>query len=280
MVAATAAGEALALPGGLILDDREPIVDARLRALTGQEEDWLASHPSVPNAVAVSYLLSHCVMRLGGMEPAGEMVRKLLVGDRDYLMLQLRRLTLGERFDAVLQCPECSSKMDVTFQAGDIEIEPRPQRSHSYLLDLPEDSAGPSRTVRFRLPTGADQEAVLNVPPEKAVEALLSRCLLDDGGRPLAPQEQFALSGAMEQEAPQVDLELDLNCPECAHAFTAPLDLNSFFFDEMRVRSSQMLREVHMLALYYHWSEAEILALGRERRRAYLSLLADDFRED
>ena len=34
-------------------------------------------------------------------------------------------------------------------------------------------------------------------------------------------------------------------------------------------------REVHTLALRYHWSEGEILALTRPRRRRYLELLAE-----
>lgn len=36
-----------------------------------------------------------------------------------------------------------------------------------------------------------------------------------------------------------------------------------------------LLTEVHALALHYHWSERDILALPRARRRRYLALLAD-----
>ena len=79
--------------------------------------------------------------------------------------------------------------------------------------------------------------------------------------------------------APELELELDLNCPECAHAFVQPFDATSFFFDEMRINANQLLREVHALAFYYHWSEAEILSLGRDRRRAYLGLLSDAIHE-
>ena len=32
--------------------------------------------------------------------------------------------------------------------------------------------------------------------------------------------------------------------------------------------------EVHVLALHYHWSEAQILALPATKRRRYLALLA------
>ncbi len=83
----------------------------------------------------------------------------------------------------------------------------------------------------------------------------------------------------MERLAPQLDLELDLTCPECGHAFVVPFDVTMFFFAELRTESRHLLREVHALALSYHWSEAEILGLVRPRRRAYLDLLSDALRQ-
>ena len=35
-----------------------------------------------------------------------------------------------------------------------------------------------------------------------------------------------------------------------------------------------LYRDVHHLALHYHWSEGEILAMPRSKRLRYLSLLA------
>jgi hypothetical protein len=268
------------LPGGLVLDDSRRIEEAELQPLTGREEDWLASNPSAPNAIAVSRLLSGCLVQLGGITPTSDLIGRLLVADRQFLVLHLRRLTLGDRFDAVLQCPACSDKMDVSFDAGSIPVEVRPQTLPSYSLDLPEDAQGPARGVRFRLPNGADQEAILGIPAERAMEILFARCLLDDGGRSLTAPERTAVSDAMEAVAPQIEPELDLTCPECGAGFTAPFDTNSFFFHEMRCNASQMLREIHMLAFYYHWSESEILALRRERRRAYLGLLSDELKRD
>jgi hypothetical protein len=280
MLADYRADSVVALPGGLILEDSRRIDHAELQPLTGKEEEWLASHPSVPNAVAASRLLTDCLVRLGDLSPTSDLVGKLLVGDRQFLILQLRRLTLGDRFDAVMLCPACAGKMDVTFEAAEIPVDAHPQTALSYPLELAEDSRGPARNIRFRLPNGADQEAILAVSSEAAVEALLTQCLLDDGGRALSPAEQEAVSDAMERLAPQIDLQLDLTCPACSYAFTAPFDTNGFFFDEMRIGARQMLREVHQLAFYYHWNESEILSLRRDRRRAYLGLLSDELRRD
>jgi hypothetical protein len=265
------------LPGGLVLEDDRRLSQAELRPLCGREEEWLARHPRAPSAVAVTHLLSGCLLRLDDQPAHRDQVRRLLVGDRDYLMLHLRRISLGETIRAVLPCPACPAKMDVDFRAADVPVESRPQTASSYSLDLVT-GAGPHRTARFRLPTGADQEAVLGLADEQAVEALLARCLLDEGGAALLPSEQSAVIEAMDRLAPQLELELELVCPECSHTFVTLFDTTLFFLSEMSTHVRQLTREVHHLALHYHWSEAEILGLTRSRRHMYLSLLSETLR--
>jgi hypothetical protein len=271
------ADEVYTLPGGLVLEDGRRLSQAELRPLSGHEEEWLARHPRVPSAVAVTHLLSACLLCLDDQPAYRAQASRLLVGDRDYLMLHLRRLTLGETIRAVLTCQACSAKMDVDFQAADVPVEYRPQTAASYTLDLAT-GVGPDRSVRFRLPTGADQEAVLGLAGEQAVEVLLARCLLDEGGVALLPSEQSAVIEAMDQLAPQLELELDLVCPECNNQFVTLFDTTLFFLSEMRTNGRQLAREVHHLALHYHWSEAEILSLTRWRRHMYLSLLSESLR--
>ena len=267
------------LPGGLVLESGRRLSQAKLRPLIGYEEEWLASHPSTPGARVVSWLLNGCLIGLDDEPPGRGQVQHLLVGDRDYLMLQLRRMTLGEHFYAVLACPACSANMDVDFEAADVPVEWRPQTASTYRLDL-DSQERPSRTVRFRLPSGGDQEAILGLDAESAVNTLLTRCLIDDSGTPLSSGECTVLSDTMEQLAPQIDLELELQCPECTHAFVEPFDITMFFFKEMRIKADQLLREINYLAFYYHWSEAEILSLTMERRRKYLTLLSETLRQD
>ena len=49
-----------------------------------------------------------------------------------------------------------------------------------------------------------------------------------------------------------------------------PFDVAAFLDGEMGARAARLLDEVHLLALSYHWSEAEILALPSDRRQDYL----------
>jgi predicted RNA-binding Zn-ribbon protein involved in translation (DUF1610 family) len=271
--------EAIGLPGGLVLGEDRRLEDAELRPLTGRDEDWLASHPALPSAIAVTRVLSSCLIRIGDAKPTRNLVRRLLVGDRDYLILQLRRLTLGDEFQAVFRCPACGGNLDVNFDAKDVPVSFRPQVAADHSIPLGS-AAEAERTVRFRLPCGADQEAVLGLDPNRGAEALLDRCVLDNGGIPLSLSERDAIVDAMDHLAPQVDLELDLACPECGNQFVAPFDTTAFFFSEIKINGGQLLREIHSLAFYYHWSEAEIMGLPRDRRRTYLGLLSDALRQE
>lgn len=266
------------LPGGLLAGDTPDqfrhFETAGLRPLTGYEEDWLAANRGKPSALVASGLLDACVTDLDGETPPKNTAARLLAADRDFLVFQLRRLTLGDAFHAIAACPECGARMDVTFDAAGVPVESRRQSDPLHTLPLAD-----GRTVSFRLPIGADQESIAGMETQAAANRLFEACLVDDAGSPLTEEEKAAVIEAMSEAAPGIDLDLELACPECARQFVLPFDATSFFFDEMRIQEKQLLREVHSLALYYHWSERDILSLQRDRRRRYLALLREATRE-
>ena len=266
----------VSLPGGLVLGDSERLAEAELRAMTGYDEEWLAENAGLPSAVLTTGLLNNCVQRVGDRAATPELLGRLLVADRDYLMAQLRRLTMGDLIQAVVHCPACQHPMDLRFHADDLPVKSRPQQTPSYTVVV----GAASKAVRFRLPTGTDQESVSALDAAAAVDLLFERCVLEVEAAPLSESERAEVIAEMERVAPQLEIEMELSCPECSHHFLTPFDVPAYFVQEMRIESEQLLREVHLLAFYYHWSEPEILGLTRHRRRAYLDLLADMLRED
>ena len=116
---------------------------------------------------------------------------------------------------------------------------------------------------------------------------LLARCIrrlgpLHDPGpeviHRLSPLARAEIERHMEVAAPHVDLTLAAHCPECDREFTVPFDLQGFFLAECQTSRDLLYREVHYLAYHYHWSEQEILALSREKRRKYIAILAEELR--
>ncbi len=248
-----------------------------MSVLSGREEEWLARQGArLPLPVAVTHLLASCLVSIGPLSPVTPgMARRLPVGDREFLMLVLRRITLGDTVQAVMTCVSCSARMDVDLDLTEISLKEQPEtvRHPSHRIEVE------GRSVEFRLPTGADQEAVCGMTDvHAAAEVLYRRCLLngehaafafEDGTRALVETEMQALAAG-------VDLELDLTCPECKCSFVVPFDISAYFIQEMRVERLRLLREVHALAFYYHWSESEIMAFPRPRRRAYIDLLSGE----
>ena len=183
----------VSLPGGLMLQHEQLLSTACLRPLSGREEEWLARHRSSPGAVRVSWLLNSCLLMLGDRQVSRDIVQRLLVADRDYLVLQLRRLTFGDRVQAVVPCQKCGQKMDIDFHLNDVPVEYRPQRVSAYTVELS------GRVIRFRLPSGGDQEAVLEARSDDMANELLNRCVLDNGGEPLSAEEKETVAAEMEQ---------------------------------------------------------------------------------
>jgi len=66
-------------------------------------------------------------------------------------------LTFGERLQCILDCPECSEPMDIELAIGDLLVSPYPDPRASYETAV---AGGGEKRLRFRLPTGGDQEAV------------------------------------------------------------------------------------------------------------------------
>ena len=88
------------LPGGLLVGG-ERRQDAVLRPLAGEDEAFLLEDAAgLSPAARTTALLARCVERLGPVEPVGaEDVRALTAGDREALLLELRRLSFGERLE-------------------------------------------------------------------------------------------------------------------------------------------------------------------------------------
>ncbi|MBC8077298.1 MAG: hypothetical protein H7Y32_14575 [Chloroflexales bacterium] len=285
------------LPGGYIDEQGRLHCEVELAPLSGHEEELLAAHGHAPGAPLVTTLLSRCVRRVGSLGPLSEAsARRLLVADRQYLLLKLREATFGSHVRSSIACPwpDCRQRIDVAFSLDAIPITASADKGPRYITQLSPEAAvcdvqgGPHSEVAFRLPNGGDQEALAELAAHneaRALTLLLQRCLLQIGPvaqPPLALVEQLSplarleIERAMQAAAPSLDLTMDSTCPECGRAYSVPFDLQGCLFGELRVSHDLLYREVHYLAYHYHWSEHEILAFSREKRRRYIEVLADE----
>lgn len=282
------------LPGGYWDTTGRLHREFELATLTGREEELLAQARQPQTATLVTEVLSRCVRRLGEISPVPpEVARQLLVADRHYLLLQLRRATFGDQVRANLICPwpDCGQRVSIDFSIAAVPVAEAVHRApvHTMTLSVAAldggDAAGTE--VSFRLPNGADQEELcerLAHNEAQALTLLLARCVRRIGLHDPPDAHQVAALSAlarseieerMQQLAPKVEQTMEATCAECGRTFTAPFDIQRFFLGELRTDGELLYQEVHYLAYHYHWSEREIMEMTRDKRRRYIDVLAD-----
>lgn len=267
------------LPTGLWVDGvchREAV----LRPPTGYDEERAGSPTEAVHAAQVTDLLAGCLVQLGGYAPVDPaVVAALCVGDREALLLHLRRSLSGENLASSLRCGNeaCGNEMDMELTVS-LLLQP-PYEDNSPQFAVEQDG----RLLRLRLPTGADQEAVAQLAatdPEAAGVELARRCILSVQENGMAVEidgvtndDLAAVNEALLERDPQAEARLDGACPDCGETTTVLFEAGTFLLQEIRDRHKNLLWEIHHLALHYHWDEQALLAMTSTRRRTYLSML-------
>jgi hypothetical protein len=196
------------------------------------------------------------------------------LGRRDRALLDLRERLFGPSLEALATCPTCGARVELAFRAGDLHA---PYAEDALPALAAKDAAGHAYTVRMRPLASADLLAVESAPSRVA---LLERCVLaaENGRGPTAfgdlpPEVVEACALHLAAGDPQAEIAFPLACPECAAAWDAPFDITDYLWSEIDAWARRALREVHLLALAYGWSEREILRLTERRRQAYLKMV-------
>ena len=282
------------LPGGYTDEAGELHREVELAPLSGCEEELVAHTMRQGHATALTTILSRCIRRLGSISPvAPPLVRRLLVADRQYVLLKLRAITFGDQVQATIRCPwsDCGRNIDIDFSLGDVPVKESQDKGPVYTMELSPEAAGEDqyepadRAIVFRLPNGEDQEVItpLAAAPDAdaaaAFELLLKRCIQQDGARSLSPLALEEIERRMDAVAPKVDLTIAGQCRDCGRDFSAPFDLQRFCFHELHTSQALLHREVHYLAYHYHWSEGEIMAMPRDKRRRYIDVLTEQLEQ-
>ena len=245
------------LPGGIVRDGARRR-DFAFRPVDGALEVALAeaaAEPSVPRAV--TSVLAAALARLGG-EPADvQTVRELAVGDRQFLVRQLSAHLGRDPVWLTAVCRACGESFDFQLRQAALPVKEAGDGFPFAEVD----------GMRLRVPRGADQEAIADIDDDdEAIEALFARCLIEGDG------ELEAAAAALEAASPEVALAALATCPSCDAANEVAIDP----YLGLQRHGEELFAEVHLLASTYHWSQAEILALPRERRRLYLRLIDRD----
>jgi len=272
------------LASGLPDSNQGDIQDVVVEPLTGWDEQWL-------DPGSREWSLSRWVTKLLGAKVLHygvpietDKASRLSVVDRDLLSLHLRMLTFGQEIWGITHCSHesCDAKLDFTFDLSCLKVLPRPPQT----LESSTVSIGEKQVeISFREPNGLDQAAIADImssDPYKAWLTLLARCLVkwEDADfvtteilGDLPRETLLAIDRVMAAGMGSLDRDIEFTCTECRHNFSATIDIQSYFWQELQYSSQNLWEEIHHLAFFYHWSEADILTLPRWKRKMYLGFI-------
>lgn len=240
------------LPGGLTYKG-ELIRRVTVRELNGEDEDALARAIQNPNPYHfLDTLLSRGVERIGTLSPetSQALLSDLLTGDRDEIILGIRRVTYGDAVEVFgWTCPLCGKAVDkIEFSlTEDVDRKTLKDPAAETVFDLP---LRKGATAKVRLATGAVQTAVFEMPdltsPQRD-DIMLSKCIetyTDPGGqvhlipgfpsmvRKLsAPDRRTILQALSERQPGPRYNEIGFNHEECGGAVTLALGITDLFRD-------------------------------------------------
>ncbi len=240
------------LPIGVADDRGQPHKRAAIRKMRGHEESLLYDRTLGPTALA-SQLIAGTLLRVGEIaEPGPDLVDRMYSADRNFLLLQIRRITLGDRLTAGYLCPACGEDVSVLEDLGAVPVrelddDEDPESIEVGLEDGYTDREGNVHsTVVLRLPRGDDElfvASMLDHAPMKAADALTVRCIQRFGTLPatelqaygvailrdLTLGDRLRIQRALTDEAPGASLRRTLRCGACGSRFERLLDVSDFF---------------------------------------------------
>lgn len=177
---------------------------------------------------------------------------------RDRALLQVRAGTFGSQIEARATCPDCAAALDIALDARVLAGALREP-------DIgPEDGLGdgPARAL-----TSADLAQVAGLPAEQVAAALRARLA------GMEVRDPAVLDAAIEAQAAEAELKMNMVCAECGAAWSDVLDVPAFVWAEVEAAALRLLGEVGELARAFGWTQAEVLGLSGPRRAAYLAMV-------
>jgi hypothetical protein len=230
-----------------------PVLHVHLARVSGKEETWL----NAERAGEATRLLA-ALLHGSGIEAAA-----LPVSVHDRLLAAIFRTEVGDTALCRAICAECEAPFEFS-----LPLESLIAAQDAAAADvgpLAEDGCWQFDGIAVRPPTLDDARS-------RDPAALLRAVCHPEP----AKAQTAAVAAFLERAAPILSMDLDTECPECGAAQLVGFDLPRFLVRALAAERPFMMREVHLIAARYGWSLTEILAMPRDDRRAFATLIESE----
>jgi hypothetical protein len=226
------------LPGGFISKDGSVIKYAEVRELNGMDEEAISRSGSVGKAL--SSMLQRGVTSIGLSAVDKSDLDSLLSGDRDALLLGIRRLTFGDTVEYTFPCPQCRTELDITVNlTDDIPVKQLDDPINDRVFTYMSKKHG---AIVVGLPTGSVQKKLIENFDKTSAELntiLLSGCIKSINGEPSLGATTALTLGMIDRENIINDIlernpgprlgEVKTTCEACGEDIPMPLSLADLF---------------------------------------------------
>lgn len=171
--------------------------DAEVRELTGVDEEAIArmmgGQGQFLNAVVAFGTKSLGSYELEGMglQERLSLIERLLVGEKEYLFLNILRVTYGDERTVPVRCVTCGEMNDISFMCSEVPVR---QMDDPFRATY-EYTCRNGDHIEYRLVTGADQAEAFKRPNATLPEQntiMFSRCIATVNGKPVVDTLHFA----------------------------------------------------------------------------------------
>jgi hypothetical protein len=226
------------LPAGFI-DPFEATIHrtAEVRELTGADEEAIVKISDPGKALLA--ILERATVSIGGQPATKDMLGILLAGDREALLLAIRKATFGAELEVSTVCDKCPELQ--TFKIDlDADVETKelsdPINDRRFTVDL---KAG---LAKVNLPSGDVQTKLINATDKNSAELdtlLLTSCVVEIADQPILSATRIRNLGindrrtlleeiAKRNPGPQLS-EIKKACKNCGQEVSLPLTLAELF---------------------------------------------------
>ena len=238
---------------GLYYPEKHPLhkVDCiEIRHMTAKDEDILTSKTLLRKGVALDRFLQNIVVN------KKVDVRKMLVGDKNALVIAARISGYGADYDTRVVCPACTEKVEHSFDLNNAEIvsaddidfeflETKQTERGTFIFTLPKMNV----EAEVRLLTGSDEMEIVRMSEQnkknKKVESLLTfqlaRMLVSINGDADRKTISYVIDNMPASDSrylrkkyqaitPTVDLTQNFECVECGHEGQMEVPFTTDFF--------------------------------------------------
>ncbi|MHB9038483.1 MAG: T4 family baseplate hub assembly chaperone [Armatimonadota bacterium] len=215
--------------------------EIELREMTGAEEELLTNQKLIRSGDAVNQVLANCILRIGESDDVTvKHVLDMLSGDRLYVLVKLRQISLGDEVELELGCPNaaCRAKNRVTINVDDLAVTPYPDE-REFVFVLPSSGA----KVQFCYLDGHKEKRLAQMQEPSISAAMLIRILDIDGNPPskkalaeMSMRDRSALRAEMLRVDAGIDTTIECDCDSCGSKIRTRLEAEpSFLFPGVRL---------------------------------------------